>query len=178
MLDIEAIRLALVQLVINTTGLAADKVIIANQDAPRPSGGYASVFVTPSLKMGLDRVTYNNDIGVDLDETIEGHREVKISLNFFRTDAYTNAGTFLILLQATSVIDYFKANGLGFVGVSEVRDISEVNKEQWEERFQFDLTLFALANFTETVSAIATANIEGVAESGDNSSNININIVE
>lgn len=178
MLDIEAIRIALIQLVVNTTNLAADEVIIANQNAPKPSGSYASVFVTPSLKVGLDRVTYANEIGGDLDETLDGHREVKVSFNFFKTGAFDNASTFLIKLQATSIIDYFKANGLGFVSVSEIRDLSEVHKNLWEERAQFDLTLYALSNFTETVSAIASAEVIGVAESGNKSTNININIVE
>jgi len=173
MIDLDAIGILIADAVELATGIT---VIIANQDAPRPEEPYATVHVTPSNKIGLDRVTYANDTGSDLDETIEGHRTLTASLNFFKKGAANNASTFKTKLQGNEQISFFKVNGLGFVSANEIKDLSEVIKNLWEERVQFDLVFHALSNFTETVTAIEEANIEGVAESGNNAKKVNINI--
>ena len=173
MIDLAAIKKAIADAVETATSLT---VIYANQNAPRPEDNYASVYVTPSAKSGFDRVSYANNVQEDLDETIEGHRELKASINFFKEDAFTNASKFIAQLQGNNLIDFFKNNGLGFISVSEVRDISEVNKNLWEERAQLDLTFYALSNFSEDVNAVHEANVEGIAESGNNATNVNINI--
>lgn len=173
MIDLKALELAIADAVEIVT---EETVIIANQNAPRPEGSYSTVHLSPSLKVGFDRITYANDQFQDLGETIEGHRELKASINFYRDNAFINASSFIARLQSNTLIAFFKSKGMGYAGVSEIRDISEVNKNYWEERAQFDLTFYALSNFTETVTAIEEANVDGTAESGNNVENFNINI--
>ena len=173
MLDLDNIKKVIADAVELVTAI---EVIFANQNAPRPEDSYASVFVTPSSKTGYDDITYNNDLLQDLDETIEGHRQLNASINFFRDDAYLNASKFVTQLQSNTLIELFNNNNLGYAGVSEIRDISEVDKNLWEERTQLDLTFYALSNFTDTVIAIEEANVNGTAESGNNATDININI--
>ena len=173
MIDLDAIGLLIADAVELATGIT---VIIANQDAPRPTEAYATVHVTPSNKVGFDRVTYGNDTGSDLDETIEGHRLLKASLNFYKKGAANNASTFKTKLQGSEQTSFFKVNGLGFVNANEIKDLSEIVKNLWEERVQFDLSFHALSNFPETVTAIEEANIEGVTESGDNTNDVLINV--
>ncbi len=173
MLNLTSIEDVMVNAISQATGI---EVIIANQDAPRPTVNYATIFVTPARKLGLDRVTLTNDLLIDLDENIDGIREIKVSVNFFKDNAFENASSFETQLQGNALQDIFKAGNLGYAGVSDIRDISEINKELWEKRAQLDLTLYALTNFTDTVLAVDSADINGVAESGDNVTNININV--
>ena len=151
-------------------------VIYANQSAPKPKTNYATVLVTPITKVGYDAITYKNDIGSDLDETIEGLREVKASINFFREDALQNAYDFISKLQSTSFIELFKASNIGFKIVSDVRDLSEIHKEFWEERAQIDLTVYVMSIISETVIATETMEINGEVESGNKVTDININL--
>jgi len=173
MIDLEAIKKAIADSVELATEI---EVIYANQDAPRPKESYATVFVTPSSRLGFDRITYTNGAGAELDEAIDGHRLLMASISFFKENAFINASTFLTKLQSNSQITFFKNNGLGFVSTSEIRDLSEVDKNLWEERAQLDLTFHALSNFSEEVIAVQEANVEGVTESGNNVNDVSINI--
>ncbi len=178
MLNRTDIEEKLADAVVTATGLDADKVIIANQDAPRPSGSYATVFVTPARKLGTDRVELDELPLKDFDEKISGHREVLTSINFYRNEAFDNASKFETQLQSNGLIEFFKANGLGFKSVSDIRDLSEVIKKKWEQRAQIDLTIYAITNFSGTVMSIEEVNVDGIAESGNEQTNININIKE
>ncbi len=174
MLDYNNVRDAIADAVEQATGLL---VIFANQNAPIPAEPYATVFVTPSLKTGYDRVTYaDNTIDPDLTEMVEGTRQVSASINFYKDNAFINASDFIAQLQSTSMIQFFKSRGLGFGGVSDIRDITEIDKQLWQERAQLDLTVYALSNFSATVTSIESVTVQGEAHAGDDKIPVNINI--
>lgn len=176
MIDYDAIKKAIADAVENATGLI---VIYANQNAPVPSSSYATVFVTPSLKTGYDGVSYvNNDTDPDLTETVEGLRQITASINFYKDDAILNASNFVSQLQSATMIQFFKDQGLGFGGVSDIRDISEIDKQLWQERAQLDLTFFAVSEFSSVTTSIESINIEGRTESGNNFNDFNTPISE
>ena len=172
MLEIYDIEVLIADAVTLATGIPS---IIANQSAPRPDGTYATVFISPEEPTGYDEISYV-DSELELDETISGLRKVTASINFFRDGAKGGASLFKNKLQSNKLIEFFKVNNLGFVGTSPIRDLSEVNKEFWEERAQLDLIFHALSVSTEEVLATKEINIDGITESGENDYNVNINV--
>ena len=172
MLEVYDIEVLIADAVTMATGIPS---IIANQDAPRPSGTYATVFISPEEKTGYDKTEYANST-LELDETVSGLRRVTASINFFRDGARGGASLLKSKLQSNKLIEFFKTNNLGFAGISLIRDLSEVNKEFWEERAQLDLIFHALSISTEEVLAIKEADINGQTETGENIYNVNINV--
>lgn len=136
-------------------------VIRGRQDAAAPSGNspYAAVNFVNETPIGWDQSTYS-DSGEDLGQTIEGMREIMLSVDFYRTGARDNARRCKQGVIRNSIREFFVAADLGYVRSSEVRDISVTLGDGWEDRAQFDIVLSAVGTDTDIVRSIQSVNIQ------------------
>lgn len=177
MIDQTAIYATLVSIVESITG---SPCVIAEQNAPRPTGEYSTVLIVSRARFGWDSITYENQADPDLDlvETIEGQRGLMVSFNFFRGDATMSAGRVKLLIQSSGNQEILKAAGLGLGESSEVREISEVVSKATEDRAQFDIEFNAVESGDVITRSILSAEIDGVVEIDGHQSPVTINVQE
>lgn len=162
-------------LVETLTGVA--ECVLAKGDV-RIKGTYATVNLFTSNGIGWDEVNHADqaDPDLDLDETIEGTRQLSFSFNFYRTNAYDLAEKFRTLLQGRISEEYLKANGLGLGTRGATRDIDEAIAKNYEERAQIDVDFFVVDLETLITRSIQSVEIEGTLESSGEQTNITIDV--
>lgn len=148
--------------VINLVLSTSDFAIRSMQDAPRPTGNYAAVEFMSDMGLGWEQQQVVNRGGDDdLDETIEGLRELMFSLSFYRDSAIDNARAVRTRFVRESIQTLLKIANLGLIRRSEVRSFSEPLENGWEIRAQFDLFLSAVGSDTDIVRSILAVDIAG-----------------
>lgn len=136
--------------------------IKAKQDAPRPVTPYASVDFMSESREGWESRKFTDNVGdSDLTETITGLRRIMFSVDFYKSDARDNARRVRTRLIRESIQSLMRAANVGYIGVSDVRELSEALTEGWEERAQFDLTLSVVGADSDIVNSILSVDIEG-----------------
>tara|TARA_R110000744_G_scaffold111795_1_gene209984 strand:- start:335 stop:874 length:540 start_codon:yes stop_codon:yes gene_type:complete len=164
----------IVDIIIGTNGYT----IAAKQNAPRPAGAYASVDAVLIKQLGWEESTLTDRLlDDDIDEHIEGSREVMYSIQFFREDAISNASSVQTGVIRTTIQDKLRAADLGLVSRSDVRDISEALENGWETRAQFDFVLSATGTDDDIITSIMEANISGNFETRGNQLPIDIEVI-
>ncbi len=139
-------------------------VIEAKQkDAPRPLGDYAAVDFISDTGIGWEQHTYTDesDPDLDIDETIQGVREIMMSVDFYRDSAIDNARLARTGFIRESVQGLFRAAGIGLGRRSEIRELSEPLENGWEERAQFDIVLNAVGSDSDLIRSILSVDIAG-----------------
>ncbi len=132
------------------------------ENAPRPQGAYANVDFLVGESLGWEQRKFsNNDGNPDLTETIEGLRNITMSINFYRDNAMDNSRKVRTGLVRESIQSLFSLAGVGLVSRSDVRDIDEVRDSGWEQRSEFDLVLNAVGTDSDIVRSIQAAYITG-----------------
>lgn len=140
--------------------------IRAKQDAPRPSGPHADVNVTLVLKDGTEEIKYENAPDDKVLRATEGLREAMVSINFYREGAFDNAQLIHNRLVRHSVVTAFRSAGVGLIGRSDVRDITEPLENGFEERAQMDIFLSFVGKDNELINTIGSVNIQSSVEIG------------
>ena len=145
--------------------------------APRPTGPYADVDFISDNRVGWEQRTFeNNQEDPDLTETIEGMREIMMSISFYRENSRDNSRQVRTGMIRESIQSLFKAAKLGYIRSSEVREISEALESGWEERSQFDIVLSAVGTDADIVSSILSVDIAGEYQSRGLIYNFNIEV--
>jgi len=163
--------------------------ISAKDNGPRPSGPYASVNVTTDRGVGWEeKIGSAAETDADVNETIQGYREITISLGFYRDgNVVTSAGEeFTALdnarfvrtgLMRENIKNMWRQANIGLLTRSEVRDIAELlDGNLWEKRGQFDLTLSAIGSDRQLLRAINTVSIYGEFQTKVNIIPINVEV--
>lgn len=153
----------LIRDVINLILAIPDYSIAAKQKgAPRPIGSYADVDLETDISIGWEQRQFENNTGdPDLTETIQGMRQIMMSVNFYRDDAIDNARRVRTGLIRESIQEIFRTGKLGLIRRSDVREISEPLENSWEERAQFDIVLSAVGEDSDIVRSIEAVDIAG-----------------
>ena len=148
--------------------------IRAQQSAPLPQvKPFATVQISLLPPLGwadLDRT--NNISGDDIDELISEMVAVRASVNYFRStddglvSAFDRSVAFKTFLQGTLARQQMNAAGLGLSTTSDVRNLTALENDKWEERAQMDLTFFALSERTDLIMEIKSVLITGEVEEG------------
>lgn len=140
--------------------------IIANQNAPRPTGEYSTIKIISQSRVGWESITMVDQAGPDVDliETIEGQQNLLLSLNFFRGQAQQVANNLKLLIQTSGYHELLTVAGLGVGLISPVRDIPDVLSKSWEERAQLDINFNAVDSGIVITRSILTATITGTVE--------------
>ncbi len=132
------------------------------EDAPRPVGAYADVDFVSDTGIGWENRSLENNIGDDdITETIEGARQLLVSIGFYRDGSMDTARKVRTAFMRQSVLSTLRAAKVGMVDRSEVRDVSEVLESDWERRAQFDLTLSAVGTDIDIINSILIVSIDG-----------------
>lgn len=147
--------------IVNTI-ISPNFAIKAKQNAPRPTSAYCSVDTTLISSVGIEeKIDTDRTIDPDIDSRREGYREIMFSLNFYFDNAMDNAEQVKIGFTRNSILEILWSADLGLLTRSEVRDLSEVLENGWEERAQFDLRLSAVGTDDDIIRSILTADISG-----------------
>ncbi len=143
--------------------ISAGYAIKANQNDPRPGFPHCSVHTMTISSIGIEEQILTDQVGpdIDIDSRREGYREIMFSLNFFFANAMNNAEQVKIGLTRNSILEFLRAADLGLANRSEVRAMSEVLENGYEERAQFDFVLSAIGTDDDVICSILNADISG-----------------
>lgn len=151
---------------ITTTGLPDERVIFANQNAPRPKVPYATVnarVATRRLGAFDEERLIDDEPGV-IDR--RGHRVVTASVNVFGPSALDLAEAAQDGLERYDVREQLEAAGLAVNDIGQLRDLTQLVETTLEDRYQFD-AIFGIARATkETVGWIESVEIEATYNAG------------
>lgn len=146
--------------------LSIGDVIVANPNAPRPAGDFATVYTAEMTATGMRDIEYASN-GQDLDEKVVRMFEARMSINFFRDNARQNAAIYASSLAMNSIVDLFNQERVGVIRFSGIRDLTQIFNSSHEERAQLDLFLhFELTPPIEGVTGIDTGHVVGDIDDG------------
>ena len=176
MLDLEAINKAVRDCIVLIADDNEYTVIKAFQDAPRPSGQYASVHIGNTKKIGNPNVVRGTDKTIiDLPTELQNAYEVYVDVNFYRSGSFNMAQKVHDALWRDSVLEILASAGIGLGKYNEVKNLPTPLQSGWEERAMFDLTLHVVSSDSETVTSLESASVAGVYVEG-NELAIDINV--
>ena len=135
-------------------------------DTPRPQGLYGSVNIINIVSQGEADGREKENVGQDVEITTRGHRLLQISINTYRVGAFDLINRLYNALQRNSTIEYLLAATLGYSRRSDIRDVTIPSGGRLEERYQFDLFLFAVATDEEIVLAIESLTLTTIGDNG------------
>jgi len=149
--------------------------IRAQQNAPLPQAKpFATVQISLLPPLGWADLDLTNNIsGNDLDELISEMVVVRASVNYFRSSddglvsAFDRSVAFKTFLQGTLAQQQMTAAGLGLSVTSDVRNLTALENDKWEERAQMDLNFFALSERTDLIMEIKSVLVTGEVEEGN-----------
>lgn len=162
MIDYKTVEIIIKTWVKSVTGLANDKVISQNDNHARPTGQYATVKIFNPKIIGHDTYKVTNAANNTVDLNYGGVRELMIGINIYRDDTETAMNQMAKLTSSFNRLDtqiYFNSLNIGIINTSEIRDLSSVINELWEERRQADFFLYA--NDADVVNVEAIMKIAG-----------------
>lgn len=169
-----AVENALHAWVVAATGLPADRVIWAQQAAPRPATPYVTLRVDNIRRIGQDWLrSYNNPTPTAGNEIIlasQGQREAVVTLQCFGGTA-TQSTSPLALLHAAvaganlqSRRDAFNTAGIGMAGFGPVQSIDGVlGSSVFEPRATVEARFFLAEEIQETTTFIEFVELENLS---------------
>ncbi len=153
--------------------------IVARQNGTRPTVVYSTADLLTSINIGIDEKDYEDqaeEVGEDVIETISGVRQISISFNFFRDNAFSRASDLKISMRSNQALEYLNSNGLGYIRCSNIRTLTDVIDGFYEERAQMDMDFYISDSKTFIVNTIRTATIGATIEVSGRQDNFNINV--
>ena len=159
-LDRAAIGQALRQWVMNTTGLADNKVVFEYQAGPQPEWPYATINPTlATASQGLyDEQAYDSGTLTHVER-----RTLTVSVNVYGAQGQTLAIAEAAQdgLELLSVSTILAAAGVSLIDKGQLRNLSTLEDTQFIERFHFDVQFAAVASTPESVGQIVSVGIAG-----------------
>lgn len=155
-------------LVAQVMGMPGKNVRPANQrvGAGQQTLERATVQITPMRDLGWGANIQTDGTAGNADEAIETLKQFTASVNFYgqpladasglakaSNASFDRAARLGARLQLTSSVALMTSLGLGFICVSQARDLTAVNDANYESRGQVDVTFTVV---TQEVAAIAT----------------------
>lgn len=175
MLDLSAVETLLVGLFNDLTGLL---FIVADQDAPRPSGTYGTIKISGIDRTGWDSVTFENEQApaLDLVESIKGLRSLAISTNIFRDGAMQSMLELNSLIHGSAAQQTMRVSGLGLGERSTTRNLAELLDNQTEQRSQMDINFYVVNEAKLITAAVASVEITGEYQVGSKTTQITVEV--
>lgn len=149
-----------------TTYFQHSTIILANQtDAPFPQeDSVITILPMSETPMGRPNIFRANRTDGMLTENISGHEAFSVSIQFFNRrhhDAISFARRFNTLVRGSNASIHLAQYGLGFISISNPRDLSAIAQGQWESRSSVDLRLSGVTNENDKVFAVESVEING-----------------
>ncbi len=132
---------------------------------PRPEKPYGHVrLLTMENAGGLDEKKYVALDSDNLTERSDGFRRVGMSINAYGPNSYEVLYDICNRLTTNEYTEFFNSNNIGYHTHSDIRDLSVEDDEGLEERFQFDLFLYAPDYVENVVPCINAVDIYGIID--------------
>jgi hypothetical protein len=132
-------------------------VIFYNENSPRPSLPYVTLYLQSLVQIGSDYTAPPDNTG---DAEMVGDREFTLQFQSYGGDPITLLENVRTSLQKQTVLDTLRANGIVFVNHFPINDITALLDTEFEARASMDI-LFRIAQTDEDVSGnIETVEIE------------------
>lgn len=143
--------------------------LIDNQNGPKRLGQYVSVGYPLALHVGEDEQQYRNQTGpgeVDLNETSMGFRELRFSVTVLRNNdsgdsAVDAAERIRTVVRKAWAKEFMLARGMALARTGEVRDITETEDAEREQRGNVELFYNTIQCISDVVLAIEGLDITG-----------------
>lgn len=143
---------------------AMTPVLYYNQDAPRPSKPYITLFLRDFIQIGWDYVPKPDALG---DAEIIGNREFTLQIESYGTNSMQVLENLRSALQNPNVLDTLRANNIVFVNQFPINDTTILLDTQYEERATMDV-LFRIANTIEpNIGLIEIVEVEEILSNGE-----------
>jgi hypothetical protein len=154
-------------IILSVTGVP--ECILANSNAPSPSGEYCSV--EPFLgieERGQANVLMKTSLTPEsVDTDVQAQLITECSLNFYRGDSRSRAQRMKQANKIPSVsAALFNAN-LGWNRTGPINDLTALQSADWESRAQISIYLMFTTTLPETVNSIETVEYELQNSEGD-----------
>ena len=162
----DILKVALVSILEEATGVSP--FIFEDQAGPRPeSGNYGTIkFITPLVMEGQDSETVEAD-GDNAIITTQGQRELILSVNLYREDAFQKMALLQTKIQSRRFREAarFKAKAHGqsfaFIDALSIQDLTALLNSNYEQRAQMDVRIRVVSLFSETVETIGEVTLDG-----------------
>ncbi len=156
------------------------EVILGNQGKPTPGSPFFTILITELGDEGQEEMIYATN-GDDLDETVSQQNRYLASLNAFSRDsddldALKALRTAKLGFSQSYAREKMEAEELGFINMRPIRDLSALEKGEWERRGQADLFYYAVDEITELVTGIDSSEITGKFDDQEEIYDITINV--
>ena len=165
------------------TGIQPEPLVTAiraEQNAPIPSAKpFASVRILLLPFKGWAEIVHSDNVVTDIDEQISQKMMVRASINYFKNsvDSYSDsaiisamdqAALLSLYLQGTASSQALDLVGIGVNRISEPRNVSALDKDQWEERAQMDVDFNVVSSRTDLICEIKSVLVQGSYQEHNN----------
>lgn len=164
------------RIVAAVTGLPANKVIKADQNAPAPAGEYATVDTKRGTSMRGQAIIRRRDsapvvspIGNvrDVEHDIRPQMVTQVSVNFYRGNAHDHAADLLEANKRPDISEMLFLAGAGWQQAGPINDLTALQSAQHEPRAQVTIYLMHERVTVATTNAIYGTSITVENEAGD-----------
>jgi len=131
------------------------EVIYAYQNATALNHPYATIEINSIKSTGVpDKIFSEMLIDESVDIQYEQLKEAFCVINIYGDDAYNLAIELSNSIYMQSIIDLFVENNIGFIRISDIRNIKEIVRQEYEQRAQFDCFFYIKLNVVENIETI------------------------
>jgi len=157
MIDYKAIEIVLKTWIKSVTDLGNANVISQNDNHGRPTTQYATIKVYDGVVIGHDTYTTTNAPLDTVDLNYSGVRKIMVSVNIYKDDTVSAMEQMAKLVSSFNRLDtqmVFTSAKIGIINSSEIRDLTSLVDNNYEERRQADFFIYANDNDVINVEAI------------------------
>lgn len=148
MLDVKALSKSVCRIVVATTGLPADKVIVGDPGGPSPAGSYCAVRLQNPEQFGQALNSQRNVPATDdpqyedIIATAATQFTLGFSINFYRAGAVMYAAAMCEANKREPIKALLRTAKLGWSRVSPTNNLTGLYQAAMEERAQLTLYLY------------------------------------
>jgi hypothetical protein len=166
-------------LILTVTGVP--ECILANPNAPSPSGAYCSVRAHQGITQRGQANNYKRNIPngpyIDVEKDARAQIIAKCAIEFFRGDAMNFAQKLLQMNRRPDVqAALFKAN-IGWQGTGPINNITALQSDNFESRAYIDVHLMYETSDPVVINQIASAQVIVEDEKSNELANITVDTV-
>lgn len=146
------------------SGLTTTPVIFANQNGPQP----AAPFITIGLMGGNAQDVHIGATDAEGVRTLDAHRTTTVSLRCFGSGCFDTLDALALKLETEAALTLADSLNLAIVGKEALQYAPQlIDGAAWEPVAVLDLFVASTSRASESVSYIATVEVEGSTDGKD-----------
>lgn len=147
--------------ILNT--IMSETVILANQNAPRPSGAYMVIQVLNTNQRGEPQETQINNTT----QNVIQWDELILQVKAVGADSMARAYKARTAFGLRSVVDSFAGVYAGVGEIMQIQNVPTLFSNGWQDQSVFDVRFNVVTETAETSTTIATAQVTGKIDERD-----------